>query len=111
VQSNAIGKFPEIRQYSLYQRFDISDSSSIALVPWHELFTDTCLQVMIEKALVIILTCWLPLQSKKAEAALRQKPGRYFHLSMQVLMQHFKAKPEGLEYLNIISFWKHKLGS
>jgi len=73
-------KFPEIKANdSLYRDPGISDSSSIALVPWHELFTDTCLQVMIEKAIsnnpdMLVAVA----RVKKAEAALMQSRAEYF---------------------------------
>ncbi len=75
-----LGKFPEIKaDDSLFRDLDISDSSNIALVPWRELFSDTCLQVIIEKAvgnnpdmLVAIA------RVKKAEAAFRQSRAEFF---------------------------------
>ncbi len=69
-----LGKFPEIKtDNSLYRDADISDSSNIALVPWRELFTDTCLQSIIEKTIVNNPDMLVAIaRVKKAEAAFRQ---------------------------------------
>jgi outer membrane protein, multidrug efflux system len=75
-----LGKFPEIRaDDNLYRDLDISDSLSIAVVPWRELFKDTCLQAIIEKAVnnnpdkqVAIA------RIKKAESAFRQSRAEFF---------------------------------
>jgi NodT family efflux transporter outer membrane factor (OMF) lipoprotein len=75
-----LGKFPEIKaDDSLFRDLDLSDSTSIVLAPWRELFTDTCLQAIIEKAvsnnpdmLVAIA------RVKKAEAAFRQSRAEFF---------------------------------
>lgn len=69
-----LGKFPEIKTVnSLYRDADISDSSNIALVPWRELFTDTCLQSIIEKTIVNNPDMLVAIaRVKKAEAAFRQ---------------------------------------
>ena len=75
-----LGKFPEIKaDDSLYRDLDISDSSSIALVPWRELFTDTCLQVIIEKAVSNNPDMQVAIaRVKKAEAAFRQSRAEFF---------------------------------
>jgi outer membrane protein, multidrug efflux system len=67
-------KFPEIKaDDSLYRDLNISDSSSIAMVPWNELFTDTCLQTIIKKALSNNPDMEVAIaRIKKAEAAFRQ---------------------------------------
>ena len=73
-------KFPEIKaEDDLYRDLDMSDTSSIALVPWHELFTDTCLQVIIEKAISNNPDIQLAIaRVKKAEAAFRQSRAEFF---------------------------------
>ncbi len=78
-----LGKFPEIKaDDGLYRDLDISDSSSIALVPWHELFTDTCLQVIIEKALSNNPDMQVAIaRVKKAEAAFRQSRAEFLSFS------------------------------
>ena len=75
-----MGKFPEIKaDNSLYRDLDISDSSSIALVPWRELFTDTCLQTIIEKAVSNNPDMQVAIaRVKKAEAAFRQSRAEFF---------------------------------
>ena len=75
-----LGKFPEIKaDDSLYRDLDISDSSSIALVPWRELFTDTCLQFIIEKAVSNNPDMQVAIaRVKKAEAAFRQSRAEFF---------------------------------
>ena len=75
-----LGKFPEIKaDNSLYRDLDISDSSSIALVPWRELFTDTCLQIIIEKAVSNNPDMQVAIaRVKKAEAAFRQSRAEFF---------------------------------
>ena len=75
-----LGKFPEIKaDDSLYRDLDISDSSTIALVPWRELFTDTCLQVIIEKAVSNNPDMQVAIaRVKKAEAAFRQSRAEFF---------------------------------
>ncbi len=75
-----LGKFPEIKaDDSLYRDLNISDSSSIALVPWRELFTDTCLQVIIEKAVSNNPDMQVAIaRVKKAEAAFRQSRAEFF---------------------------------
>jgi len=67
-------KFPEIKaDDSLYRDLDMSDSSGIALIPWRELFSDTCLQVIIEKAISNNPDMQVAIaRVKKAEAAFRQ---------------------------------------
>jgi outer membrane protein, multidrug efflux system len=69
-----LGKFPEIKtENSLYRDVDISDSSNIALVSWRELFTDSCLQFIIEKTLSNNPDMEVAIaRIKKAEAAFRQ---------------------------------------
>ena len=69
-----LGKFPEIKaDDSLYRDLNISDSSSIATVPWRELFTDTCLQFIIEKAVNNNPDMQVAIaRINKAEAAFRQ---------------------------------------
>jgi outer membrane protein, multidrug efflux system len=73
-------KFPEIRaDDGLYRDLDISDTSGIALVPWHELFTDTCLQIIIEKAISNNPDIQVAIaRVKKAEAAFRQSRAELF---------------------------------
>ena len=75
-----LGKFPEIKaDSSLYRDHDISDSTSIALVPWRELFTDTCLQIIIEKAVSNNPDIEVAIaRVKKAEAAFRQSRAEFF---------------------------------
>ena len=75
-----LGKFPELKaDSSLYRDLDISDSSSIALVPWRELFTDTCLQIIIEKAVSNNPDMQVAIaRVKKAEAAFRQSRAEFF---------------------------------
>ena len=75
-----LGKFPEITaDSSLYRDLDISDSSTIALVPWRELFTDTCLQVLIERAVSNNPDMQVAIaRVKKAEAAFRQSRAEFF---------------------------------
>ena len=67
-------KFPEIRaDDSLYRDLDISDSSGIAMIPWRQLFTDTCLQAIIEKAINKNPDIQIAIaRVKKAEASFRQ---------------------------------------
>jgi NodT family efflux transporter outer membrane factor (OMF) lipoprotein len=75
-----LGKFPEVKtDNSLYREADITDSSNIALVPWRELFTDTCLQYIIEKTVsnnpdILVSIARI----KKAEAAFRQSRAEFF---------------------------------
>jgi outer membrane protein, multidrug efflux system len=73
-------KFPEIKaDDSLYRDLDISDSSGIALVPWRELFKDTCLQFIIEKAVSNNPDMEVAIaRIKKAEAAFRQSRAEFF---------------------------------
>lgn len=75
-----LGKFPEIKaDENLYRDLDISDSSGIALVPWHELFTDTCLHFIIEKAVSNNPDMQAAIaRVKKAEAAFRQSRAEFF---------------------------------
>lgn len=75
-----LGKFPEIRaDNSLYRDFEISDSSGIGLVPWRDLFKDTCLQDLIEKALSNNPDNQIAIaRVKKAEAAFRQSRVEFF---------------------------------
>jgi multidrug efflux system outer membrane protein len=75
-----LGKFPDLKADNrLYRDLNISDSISISSVPWHELFTDTCLQSIIEKALsnnpdIDVAVA----RVKKAEAAFRQSRAQFF---------------------------------
>jgi len=73
-------KFPEIKtENNLYGDLEISDSSNIALVPWRELFTDTCLQAIIEKTLSNNPDMQVSIaRVKKAEAAFRQSRAETF---------------------------------
>jgi outer membrane protein, multidrug efflux system len=73
-------KFPEIKaEESLFRDLDISDSSGIALVPWRELFTDTCLQAIIEKTVSNNPDMQVAVaRIKKAEAAFRQSKAEFF---------------------------------
>jgi len=73
-------KFPDIKaDDSLYRDLDISDSSGIASVPWRELFKDTCLQVIIEKAVSNNPDMQVAIaRVKKAEAAFRQSRAEFF---------------------------------
>jgi multidrug efflux system outer membrane protein len=75
-----LGKFPEIKtENSLYRDLDISDSSNIAMVPWQELFTDTCLQAIIEKTVHNNPDMQVAIaRVKKAEAAFRQSRADFF---------------------------------
>jgi len=75
-----LGKFPEIRaDDNLYRDLDISDSLSIAVVPWRELFKDTCLQAIIEKAVNNNPDMQVAIaRVKKAEAAFRQSRAEFF---------------------------------
>jgi len=75
-----LGKFPEIRaDDNLYRDLDISDSLSIAMVPWRELFKDTCLQLIIEKAVSNNPDMQVAIaRVKKAEAAFRQSRAEFF---------------------------------
>ena len=75
-----LGKFPELRaDESLYRDLEISDSSSIAFVSWRELFTDTCLQVIIEKAVRNNPDMQLAIaRIKKAESAFRQSKAEFY---------------------------------
>ncbi len=75
-----LGKFPEIRaDDNLYRDLDISDSLSIAVVPWRELFKDTCLQAIIEKAVSNNPDMQVAIaRVKKAEAAFRQSRAEFF---------------------------------
>jgi multidrug efflux system outer membrane protein len=75
-----LGKFPEIKtDNSLYRDLDTSDSSNIAFVPWRELFTDTCLQIIIEKAVSNNPEMQIAIaRVKKAEAAFRQSRAEFF---------------------------------
>jgi outer membrane protein, multidrug efflux system len=75
-----LGKFPEIKaDDNLYRDLDISDSLSIAVVPWRELFKDTCLQSIIKKALSNNPDMQVAIaRVKKAEAAFRQSRAEFF---------------------------------
>jgi NodT family efflux transporter outer membrane factor (OMF) lipoprotein len=75
-----LGKFPEIKaDDNLYRDLNISDSSSLALVPWRELFTDTILQSIIEKTLNNNPDMQVAVaRVKKAEAAFRQSRAEFF---------------------------------
>jgi outer membrane protein, multidrug efflux system len=67
-------KFPELQAGdSLYRDLDIADTASIAMVPWNELFTDSCLQFIIEKALNNNPDMEIAIaRIKKAEASFKQ---------------------------------------
>ena len=73
-------KSPEIKaDNKLYRDLDTSDSSSIALVPWRELFSDTCLQFIIEKAVSNNPDMEVAIaRVKKAEAAFRQSKAEFY---------------------------------
>ena len=75
-----LGKFPAIKaDDSLYRDLDITDSSSIGMVPWRELFRDTCLQFIIEKAVTNNPDMEVAVAKvKKAEAAFRQSRAEFF---------------------------------
>ncbi len=75
-----LGKFPEIRaDDNLYRDLNAADSSSMAMVPWHELFTDTCLQFIIEKAVSNNPDMDVAIaRVKKAEAAFKQSRAGFF---------------------------------
>ncbi len=75
-----LGKFPEISaDATLYRDLDISDSSGIALIPWSELFTDTCLHFIIEKAVSNNPDIKVAIaRVKKADAAFRQSRAEFF---------------------------------
>ena len=107
-------KFPEIKaDDSLYRDLDISDSSSIALVPWRELFTDTCLQFIIEKAVSNNPDMEVAIaRIKKAEAAFRQSRAEFFPSLNAGVNATFSSETGGIgvpEYYQ--AFCKHKLGS
>ena len=42
---------PDVRTENLYTQYDSSDTTTIADKKWHELFTDPCLQKLMERAL------------------------------------------------------------
>jgi multidrug efflux system outer membrane protein len=73
-------KFPEIKaDDALYRDLDISDTNNIALVPWNDLFTDSCLQTIIEKAINNNPDVEVAIaRIKKAEAAFRQSRAEFF---------------------------------
>ena len=73
-------KFPELKaDNSLYGDPGSSDSSNMALVPWRELFTDTCLQSIIEKTLRTNPDILISIaRVKKAEAAFRHSRAQSF---------------------------------
>jgi len=75
-----LGKFPELKaDNKLYRDLNITDSASFSSVPWHELYTDTCLQAIIEKTLSNNPDMDVAIaRVKKAEAALRQSKAQFF---------------------------------
>ena len=75
-----LGKFPELRaDESLYRDLDISDSLGIAFVSWRELFTDTCLQIIIEKAVRNNPDMQVAIaRIKKAESAFIQSKAEFY---------------------------------
>jgi outer membrane protein, multidrug efflux system len=75
-----LGKFPEMKaDNKLYRDLDVSDSSNISSVPWNELFTDTCLQSIIKKALTNNPDIDVAVaRVKKAEAAFSQSRAQFF---------------------------------
>lgn len=75
-----LGKFPELQaDESLYRDLGISDSLSIASVSWRELFTDTCLQFIIERAISNNPDMDIAVaRIKKAEAAFMQSRAEFF---------------------------------
>jgi NodT family efflux transporter outer membrane factor (OMF) lipoprotein len=75
-----LGKFPSITaENSLYRDLNTSDSSNIASVPWREMFTDTCLQFIIGKAINNNPDMTVAISRiKKAEAAFRQSRAEFF---------------------------------
>ena len=93
-----LGKFPEIKaDNSLYRDLDIFDSSSIAMVPWHELFTDTCLQSIIEKAVSNNPDMEVAIaRVKKAEAAFRQSRTEFFPSLNAGINATYQSKTGGI---------------
>ena len=75
-----LGKFPELKaDNKLYRDLNITDSASFSSVPWHELYTDTCLQAIIEKTLSNNPDMDVAVaRVKKAEAAFRQSKAQSF---------------------------------
>lgn len=75
-----LGKFPELRaDNKLYRDLNITDTASFSSVPWHELYTDTCLQAIIEKTLSNNPDMDVAVaRVKKAEAAFRQSKAQFF---------------------------------
>ena len=75
-----LGKFPELKaDNKLYRDLNITDSASFSSVPWHELYTDTCLQAIIEKTLSNNPDMDVAIaRVKKAEAAFRQSKAQSF---------------------------------
>jgi len=75
-----LGKFPDITaDNKLYRDLDTADTSTIASVPWHELFTDSCLQNIIETTLVNNPDMHVAIaRVKKADAAFRQSRAALF---------------------------------
>lgn len=75
-----LGKFQEPKaDENLYRDLDVSDSSDIASVPWREMFTDSCLQVIIEKTISNNPDMLVAIaRIKKAEAAFSQSRAEFF---------------------------------
>ena len=75
-----LGKFPELKaDNKLYRDLNITDSAGFSSVPWRKLYTDTCLQSIIEKTLSNNPDLYVAIaRVKKAEAALRQSKSQFF---------------------------------
>ena len=75
-----LGKFPELKaDNKLYRDLNITDSAGFSSVPWRKLYTDTCLQSIIEKTLSNNPDLYVAIaRVKKAEAALRQSKAQFF---------------------------------
>ena len=93
-----LGKFPELRaDQKLYRDLNISDSSGISSVPWRELFTDTCLQSIIEKALNNNPDMKVAVaRVKKADAAFRQSRAQYFPSLSAGINASYQSAPGGI---------------
>jgi len=75
-----LGKFPELKaDNKLFRDLNITDSTSFSSVPWHELYTDTCLHAIIEKTLSNNPDMAVAIaRVKKANAAFRQSKAQFY---------------------------------
>ena len=91
-------KYPEIKaDNKLYRDLDISDSSSIALVPWRELFSDTCLQFIINKAVSNNPDMEVAIaRVNKAEAAYRQSKAEFYPSLTAGFNANYQSKTGGV---------------